>query len=479
MVTGGFDTDELRTEYDGFADNDDNIAQSEYAEYDVYATEDIAVAIGDGSHSQFLLGEAELGLDATGEDIVKAMIDARNGSATRLSEADEHAGALLGEQGEHPITYGAPTVTADDESLFEPSAATADTPAVQAGGMAASRSDDGTTYRITVVTEQPVSDPEAFGNELPALDGGADPSISQDGTRITYTIAETDTQPERPQAAFEVEFDLERNEAEIVHTSGDDVPADELRIIGTGSGFEAQWADLSNVTTVSPGDTVSVPISDADLGTDLLLEWLPEAELLYAESVPEGEPTTRPEAMFEVEFSLERNEAEIFHVGGDPIPADELRIIGTGSGFEARWMDLSDVATVDPGDTVSVPINDADQGADLLLEWLPESDILYGASIPGESTAPSLEAAFDVEFDMDGESVQITHTTGDEIPADELDIIFETSDFRVVTWASLTNGDTVRAGDSVEVDLTEGDSGGWLLIAWDPEPKLLHEVRIP
>ena len=88
------------------------------------------------------------------------------------------------------------------------------------------------------------------------------------------------------------------------------------------------------------------------------------------------------------------------------------------------------------------------------------------------------EARFDVE--VNSGSVTVVHVGGDEIPADELAIVFEEGDTeRRIRWESISNIDTVGAGDTVSVAVDTPVLGDELRLVWTPESDVIHAESVP
>lgn len=397
-MTGGFDIDEMRTEYDEAVDKDDAVDAETYAGHDLYFSDEAAVAIDDGT---FVLGVLQdRGLEANGRAIVEAMIDAQAGSATRLHAADTTAEMLLRQQGERTVVFGAPALQGDADYFFSRSARDTDeedesddAPRVAAGGFTLETADDRDrpSFSVTLITDRTVSDAEAFGDDVPALDRLPDPAVSQDGVVITYESGgdgtdgtESDDRKRSPQAGFDIDVDLESNTATVVHVGGDEIAADELRLICTGSGFRETWAALSNTATVSPGDRVSVPIAADDHGGGLLVQWTPESEILYAKSIPDGSSTTtEPAATFDFEFDFDQNTVRVRHTSGDDIPASEIELY-----FDSRerrgfqWDAVTDDEIVSAGDSAVLELTERDGGGTVVVIWSPDGSVLDYEYIP-------------------------------------------------------------------------------------------------
>ncbi|QCS44012.1 hypothetical protein [Natrinema versiforme] len=385
-VVDGFDPATMRSELEDAITDEDGVETETYASHDVYFDEEYAVAIGDGTPATYLVGSANADREATGRDIVEAMIDARAGTATRLHEGDETAARLLRRQDERAVVFGAPTLQGRAESLFEPSSGDGtDTPSVEAAGFSVDADESGSRYRVTVITEEPVEDPDGLAADLPVLERVDEPSVTQDGVVLTYEVERTadgtDSGDERsgPKARFEVEIDGDT--AEITHTSGDSILADELEVrIETGGRTRTiPFGVLSSADEVQAGHTASVSVGDADPGSDLRIVWTPGPTVLHAETLPE-ETSRVPDASFEIEFDRTLDTATVQHTGGDSIPAAELDIVINRRTL--NWPKLSNEQTVEAGDSVTVDLTEDDYGESIFVGWQVEGEILASWSVP-------------------------------------------------------------------------------------------------
>jgi flagellin-like protein len=71
-----------------------------------------------------------------------------------------------------------------------------------------------------------------------------------------------------------------------------------------------------------------------------------------------------------------------------------------------------------------------------------------------QSTAPSASFAFDYDSDAGGDSLTITHESGDAIDPDRVDVVFGSSE---EDWGSVS-GSAITAGDTTTVDPASGDT---------------------
>lgn len=388
-VAGGFDATELRSLYEDAAAEEDGVETDTYAGYDLYFDAEVAVAIDDG---RFAIGFGDGTEETTARSIVEALVDARDGAASRLHQVDETADTLLRRQGEKTVVFGAPAIRGEAQNFFERSArsqdeADDDAHAIAGGGFTLEADDDRPTYRVTVITERAVSDADAFGDELPILDAFDEPSVSQDGVVITYeerggdeaTDGEGATSPE---ATFDV--DVASDTVTIAHVSGDAIPADELEVIVSSSaGRYYTWAELGESGSVTAGDTITVDLRDDDAGGTVQLVWTPEGTLLADEPIPDESSGSPPSAAFEFEFDARADTATVRHAGGDAIPAAELEILVDGDDTRfLLWREFSTDDTVEPGDAVTIDLSEADFEGYLVVWWTVDNVDLDYTQIP-------------------------------------------------------------------------------------------------
>ncbi|MFC4249240.1 hypothetical protein ACFOZ7_20300 [Natribaculum luteum] len=482
-VFGGFDATELRAESANAAENEESVETGAHAGHDLYFDEETGVAI---SHGTFVTGFSGDEI-VSGRAVVEALIDARDGAATRLHEVDETAETLLRRQGERPIVFGAPAVEEETGRRFRRSpnetddGADTDAPTVTGGGFSIEPDGDRLHYQITMITEQAVSDADAFGNGVPILDRFDEPSVTEDGVVLTYEATdggrmEIDDRRSRPEARFDV--DVNRGSVTVIHVGGDEIPADELAIVFEERDTERQirWGAISNIDTIRTGDTVSVAVDTPVLGDELRLVWTPGSDVVHTESVPDR-TGGRPNATFRTEFGTDA--VSISHTGGDAIPAEELDVhVDSPDGDRVtNWTELDDSGTVTQGDTVTVDVSEADEGGRIRLVWTPDGTLLSDHPIAIDATPPN--TTFDVGFDPGADTATVRHAAGDSIPADELELIVTGPENRSRPWQELSDDDVVRPGDAVTIDLSERDSWWHLAVWWTVADIDLESVRIP
>lgn len=385
-IVGGFEVAEMRSEIEESITAEDGVETTTYGSYDVYYDDRYAVAIGEERQPTYLMGNASSSQDATGRDVVEAMIDARGGDAARLHAVDETADRLLRRQGERTVVFGAPALQGRAESLFG-SANADETPAVEAGGFTVDAGEESDDYRVTVITADPVDDTDAVTDSLAVLEWFEEPTVSRDGVVLTYEEGGTgdggsDGDASSPEATFTIE--IERDVARITHTSGEAIPVDELAVqFETDGGTQTvPFESVTTVDEVRAGHTTTVEVGRAEPGSVLRLVWTPESTVLRAERIPDG-TSDQPNASFAIEFDLDRNTATVRHTGGDSIPADELDVVVQGNDpRNLDWSDLSSDRTVGQGDTVTVELTEGDYGGALLVGWRPGGEILARREIP-------------------------------------------------------------------------------------------------
>ncbi|WP_455449882.1 hypothetical protein [Natrinema thermotolerans] len=481
VIAGGFDVAEIQSEINESTTEEDDVETATHRSYDVYYDDQYAIAIGDESLPTYLMGNAGDAQDATGRDIVETMIDARAGDAARLHAGDESADRLLREQGERTVVFGAPTLQGDAESLFE-SAGDDETPAVEAAGFTLDADEEDTDYRVTVITADPVDDTGAFADTLSVLEWFDEPTSTQEGVVLTYEEGATgdgdpDGEESPPEVSFAVEID--RGTARITHTGGETIPVSDLavRFERDGRTQTIPFESVSSVDDVRPGHTTTVGVDGADPGSELRVVWTPGPDVLYVESVPRT-TNSRPDASFAVE--IDRGTARITHTDGETIPVSDLavRFERDGQTQTIPFESVSSVDDVRPGHTTTVGVDGADPGSELRVVWTPGPAVLHVESVP-ETSSSQLNASFAIEFDLSRDTATVHHTGGDSVPADELDVVVHGERSRDVAWSELSSDRTVERGDSVTVDLTEGDYGGLLFVGWRPEGEILERREIP
>lgn len=388
-VAGGFDATELRSLYEDAAAEQDGVETDTYAGYDLYFDTEVALAIDDG---RFAIGFGDGSDETTARTIVEALVDARAGSASRLHQVDDTAETLLRRQGEKTVVFGAPVIRGEAKYFFERSAGSADEAdddahTIAGCGFTVETREDQPAYRVTVITEQAVSDANAFGDELPILDAFDEPSVSQDGVVLTYEESGADeaTDGERassPEVTFDI--DVEPDTATITHVSGDAIRADKLEVIVSSSaGRYYTWAELDESGSVTAGDTVTVELGDGDAGGTLQLVWTPKGTVLADEPIPDGSSGSRPSAAFEFEFDTRADTATVRHAGGDAIPVDELEILVDGNDTRfLPWREFSTDDVVEPGDAVTIDLRERDSEGYLVAWWAVDGIALDHTPIP-------------------------------------------------------------------------------------------------
>lgn len=469
-VTGEFDRDDL-PDYEGTAEQDDEFEKSEYGAYDVYADDEIAHAIRTDPESVVVSAHVPADRDASGREVVETMIDARNGDARRLSAADDAVDAVLRQQGGRTIAFGGSAGAPEVEPLFDPEgdAATVEAAGVSVGG------DDDPPYRVTVVTDDPVADVDEFGAELQPVVHMTEPSVTEDETVLIFE-PDTEDDPEEKESGpspAQFDVDIQSDRAIITHAGGEEIPADELEIGITGGG-SGTWDTVGQTEIVAPGDSVEIPLSEHDHGETLELEWLPESEILISEEITAQESADEPQATFSVDFPAD-DLAMIAHQGGDEIPADELYIYTTG-GVMDPWQTYSGDSVVSPGDVIEVP--HGDPGGEIGLEWAPGPTLLHSEQIPEQESADEPDASFDIQYPDDSDDMQIFHTGGDEIPANELLIHIQADDHYEIPWEELATHEMVSEGNYVELPHEEEFYDGTLTVEWIPGSTTLDQTRI-
>lgn len=389
VVLGDLDLDGMRAELDDDAAQRADIDRGSYEGYDVYFNDEAAVALGGvGNRDAYLMSYVGSGPEASGRDVVEALIDARAGRSTRLREADDTAETLLRRLGDRHFVFGTTEPAGRAESLFEHDG----TATIDAAGVAFQPSADAGTYRLVLITEKSVDEPEAFSDDLTVARRLTAPTVTGDGNVVSIA-GDVDRSRNRnsagpPQAMFEIDIDHDRGQAHIVHTGGDDIRADELEIVvRSPDRREYTWAELSSADVIGPGDDVLVPVTERDSGGYLRLRWLPEDVPLYETEIPELESETgtreRPSASFSAEFDFDRNTVDIGHVGGDEIPADELVLVFESDANRViYWEELSEKRTVAAGDYATAGLYPEDRDGFIVIVWTPEGEVIDRIPIP-------------------------------------------------------------------------------------------------
>lgn len=372
VVTGGFDEAVLRSEYDDIFENDSTVERETYAGYTLYFDELNAVAIGEGT---YVLGNNDTVAETeSGRAIVEAILDAREGESPRLHTTDDVAETLLRQQGEQSVVFGAPAVQGVAEDAFRQLSIGADDteePTVTGGGVTL-EVDDEPNYRVTVITEEAVSDPSVLEGAVPILEWFDEPSVTQDGTVLTYEANGDDEsgdggRNDAPQGAFEIDIGTDGEAAVVIHHSGDSVPADELVVSIEGENSRAySWRELAGTETVAPGDYALIELTEADDGNRVVLLWEPEGMVL-AEHLIRTDSSV-PDATFDFDFDVQNGTGTVTHAGGDPIPADELDIVVESSEYRRLfWSEYSSDTVVEPGDAVTVDLTENDSDGAIVV----------------------------------------------------------------------------------------------------------------
>jgi hypothetical protein len=396
---GSLDLTELRSQIEGEVEDNDDVDSESYADYDVYFDGSVAFALAQND-SAILQAVGPDGEDTSGKDILTAMIDARQGSATRLDAADEDAAALLSHQSDGVVAYGTTRPSEHKPRMFD--SADDEAPDIVGGGYVIVALGDDVKRRLLVVTESPVEDAESFGETLSSVDLESDLTFEQDGRVVTVVVesgggssSESDsTSP--PQVQFDARFDTNESVATITHEGGDDARADELELVfETDEPRVISWADRSAREEVTAGTSVEVELREDDFGGQLLVRWIAgdRSTTLTRFDIPvrqdggsdqpDESDGSVPSVSMDAEFDFERGEVTVIHAAGDEVPADELDIVFLGDQYRViRWSEVSDQSTVTPGDSATVELREGDYGEELLLGWQPETRELDSVQIP-------------------------------------------------------------------------------------------------
>lgn len=192
-----------------------------------------------------------------------------------------------------------------------------------------------------------------------------------------------------------------------------------------------------------------------------------------------------PQAQFDFQFDADAGTVTITHQGGDTIAAENLQVL-LDSGRLIDWSVRTSDEDVTAGSSITLSLADDEYGSVLFVRWTggEREQMLAQFEIPdgsggdsGSTEAP--EVTLRAEFDYDRGRVTVIHGGGDTVPADQLDVVFETDDFRVIRWSEVSGQSDVSPGDAVTVGFSEADYGGRLLLGWRPEEEVLDDQPIP
>jgi len=130
------------------------------------------------------------------------------------------------------------------------------------------------------------------GGELVVLwsDGDRTFQVSGDGVpeRTDGDGGDGGSGSEAPQVSMDADFDFDRGTVTVTHAGGDSVPTDELDIAFLGDETRViHWNDVSDQSSASAGDAVTVDLLESDYGGKLILGWRPETQELDSVRIPE------------------------------------------------------------------------------------------------------------------------------------------------------------------------------------------------
>lgn len=199
-------------------------------------------------------------------------------------------------------------------------------------------------------------------------------------------------------------------------------------------------------------------LTDAETTAEALLGTVDDHEFVFGATEPVG----RNEPMFQHRGDVSIEGANVA-VRGDTYRL--TAVTDTPIDDEDAFVEAFDIAAVLNDPSVS------QNGQVVVLEGE------IGSPEPDSGDVP--EANFEVEFHTDQEVAEITYTHGDEIPADELEIVIDGDSRRRLRWAQLSHSDVAHPGEIVSLQLEAEDSGGELAFVWKPEGEVLSTVDVP
>lgn len=146
-----------------------------------------------------------------------------------------------------------------------------------------------------------------------------------------------------------------------------------------------------------------------------------------------------------------------FDIGEESVALEFRYLFADTAAAEAAPVDewLADVSVFDPYD-----LDSRQDGRTVLMRGsIPtaEFDLLQPESGDREPRPPQVN----FEFELDGDTLTITHTSGDIVPTDELTVAVGDE-----PAATQFGGEDVAAGNSVSIDVSDVESGTTVRIVW-------------
>ncbi|TYL37163.1 hypothetical protein CV102_18765 [Natronococcus pandeyae] len=164
-------------------------------------------------------------------------------------------------------------------------------------------------------------------------------------------------------------------------------------------------------------------------------------------------------------FSFKSREDGVVAVYSDDVArrAAEFRILADGEETAAQPVDEHDV--LESGDEIE--LGDFESGTELVVEWTVPEDPL---EVRDHTITPN--AAFEVVYDDEDGKLTVTHESGDELAAADVQLFIRPTRSEPVAWG---DEGTVAEGDSRTVELEEDPEVVFVVFR---ERKLLHEREI-
>lgn len=249
--------------------------------------------------------------------------------------------------------------------------------------------------------------------------------------------------------AFQASYDHDAHELTIEYTVDRSLEPDRFEVVRRSDGFS------SEETT-----PLSEHVDTLERGTEFLVSDLEYGEYVNVQMEVDDETDRSSHTVFWYNadppghFSLESEDGEhvlAFRTEETDVRAEAFRVLVDGEPADSQWSDVTETLTdgerleldVAAGDTVTVEyVHDGDPVEVISRDVLPTT-------------------AFD--FDVGESTVEITHDGGEAVDADSLAVhIYPGGDGRIED--AFEEYDTVEEGDSVTVELPDGDGSERLAV---------------